>query len=211
MQRSVGTVDRSETQSGGGFDDDLERDLLREQLVRGGVTAFEAPLLAVYRGASRPAAGPMMAATGAWFALVFALCYVALPAFGELTGLHRGLLGTTPVAALSFGATAFVTAVTAGIVRPSISGATRDPVLAATLGGLLVWGVVHNTSWLLRPFSAMSFVELGTFLTFNVIEMFLVGSMLASLTKSRVLAFGLGGTFQLVSLGLFLTLWRILA
>jgi hypothetical protein len=191
--------------------DTFESELLRQDLVHGGVTVFEAPLLAVYRGPSRPRAGAMALATGAWFALVFALCYVALPAFAELTGLHRGLLSTTPVAAVSFGATAFVTAVGAALVRPTVSAAVRDPVLAATLGGFATWALVHNTVSALRPFWAMSFVELGTFLTFNALEMFLIGSMLASLTRSRVAAAALGAGWQVVSLGLFLTLWALVS
>lgn len=187
----------------------LEQELLRDGMLRGNVTVFEAPLLAVYRGPVRPKPGVVAMATGAWFALVFALCYVALPAFAEITGLHRTLLSTTPVAALSFGATAFVTAIGAALVRPTLSAATRDPVFAATAGGLLTWALVHNLADALRPFWAMSFTELGTFLVFNVIEMFLIGSMLASLTRSRAAAFALGSAWQVVSMGLFLTFWSL--
>lgn len=205
MERPVGTVERPETRTEHG----RGLDALEQELLRGGITPFEAPLLAVYRGPVRPTAGVMGGATLAWFALVFGLCYVALPAFAELTGLHRGLLSTAAVAGVSFGATSFVTAVVAALVRPTIDAA-RDPVLAATLGGLGAWGILHNTSPLLRHFWEMSLVELGTFLAFNVLEMFLIGAMLASLTRSRVAAFGLGAGWQVVSIGLFLTLWSLL-
>lgn len=206
MERPVGTVERPQPGSGAA---DSGYDALEQELARGGITAFEAPLLALYRGPVRPSAGRMGAATAAWFALVFGLCYVALPALTEVTGLHRGLLQTAPVAALSFGATAFATAVAASVIRPTLDGA-RDPVAAATLGGLLSWAALHHSSALLRPFWAMGAVELATFLALNVLELFLVGSMLASLTRSRLAAFGLGAGWQVISVGLFLTLWALL-
>jgi hypothetical protein len=204
MERPVGTVERPKTRA-----ESFGRDELERELIFGGITPFEAPLIAMYRGPVRPRAGVMGVATLAWFALVFGLCYVGLPAFAELTGLHRGLLSTAPVAAVSFAATAGVTAVAAAAIRPTLDAA-RDPVLAATLGGLGTWAVVHNVTPYLRPFWDMTLVELGTFLSFNVLEMFLVGAMLASLTRSRLAAFGLGVGWQVVSLGLFLTLWALL-
>ncbi len=158
--------------------------------------------------------GVMLSATAAWLGLVFGLCYVALPALFSVLGWNAGLLGALPLSALSFGGASLVTVVGASVLRPGIRlgvRASRDPVLSATAGGLLTWGLVHNTADVLRPFWSMGGTELATFLGANVLEMFLLGALLASFTRSRLLAFGLGGAFQFLALGLFVFLAGLLA
>lgn len=157
--------------------------------------------------------GAMLGATASWLAMVFALCYVAFPAMMLVSGINRTLWMSTRVSVVSFGMTAFVVAVGAAIVRPTVrlgSVGPRDPVVSATLGGLGVWALIHNTSALLLPFWAMGPAELLTFVSANVVEMTLIGMMLASFTRSRAVALALGGGFQLVAMGLFLTLLSLL-
>ncbi|MCB9686923.1 MAG: hypothetical protein H6735_17925 [Alphaproteobacteria bacterium] len=158
-------------------------------------------------------AGVMLGATATWLGSVFALCYVALPAAMAITGVNATVLMSAPRALISFGMGAFVVAVAAAIARPAIRlgfGGPRDPVVSATLGGLGVWAVIHNTSALLEPFWAMSPMELLTFVAANIVEMTLLGMMFASFTRSRAVAMALGGGFQLLTMGLFLTLLTLI-
>jgi len=151
----------------------------------------------------RPA---LMGAMAAWMSMVFMVCYLAIPMATSTLGLYgSGVLSGAWFNFPSF-VMASVLAIFAAIaVRPTIRTdflGPRDPVLSATVGGLLTWGIVHNLSPLLRPFSDFSAVELATFASLNVVEMSLIGMMLASLTKSRMVAFGLGSAFQVVQLGI---------
>ncbi len=146
-------------------------------------------------------------AMAAWLALTFGLCYVVLPAIAAITGVNPGLINTFWFDLPSFAIVSFVTIVAALVERPRIdlSKNARSPVLAAMLGGLGVWAVVHNTSPFLVPFADMSAVKFTSLLGINIIETGMIGMMLASLTKRADVALALGGGFQLGLLGLLLT------
>ena len=140
---------------------------------------------------------------------VFGLCYLALPLAATSLGLYSDfwsqLFFNLPAFVLATG----IASVGAMVARPTIKTdvrAARDPVIAAGVGGLLTWAIVHNLSSLLVPFAAMDLIELATFIGLNVIEMGLIGMMLASFTRSTVKAFALGMWFQLLVLGLILGL-----
>ncbi len=55
----------------------------------------------------------------------------------------------------------------------------------------------------------MGTAELATFVGLNIIEMSLIGMMLASFTRSITKAFALGMSFQLLVLGLILGLFAL--
>lgn len=147
-------------------------------------------------------------AMAAWLALTFGVCHVALPALGVALGVDAGVLGTfwytMPAFALSSLA-AIVAVVAAGPRLQLNPTAPRDPVIAATLGGLGVAAVVQNTSGLLPPYTALGGWELAAGLGMNVLEMSLLGMMFASFTRRISVALALGGGFQLLVLGLALT------
>lgn len=151
-------------------------------------------------------------AMAAWLGATFALCYLAGPLLLAGTGLNVRLLAGLPAGAPAFLMASLVAIVAAALVRPEVRldpRGPRDPVISAALGGLAVWAVVHNTSALLVPFAWMSPLELGTLVGLNVLEMSLVGMMLASFTRSRPVAALLGAGFQLLMLGLALTLMAL--
>ena len=148
----------------------------------------------------------------AWMTLVFGLCYVALPMTAANAGLYSGAWDSLAFNMPAFMLASMVAAVGAMVMRPTIKtdvGAARDPVVAAGLGGLLTWGVIHNTSSILVPFAAMGSAELATFIGMNVIEMGMIGMMLASFTRSTVKAFALGMWFQLLVLGIIVALYAL--
>ena len=152
-------------------------------------------------------------AMAAWLSMIFATCYVALPTALAVTGVNAGLLGSALFSFPAFAMAALISIVGAAIAKPSIHldlGSRRDPVLSATLGGLGVWAVIHNTNPLLVPFSHMSAAELASFVALNVLEMSMLGMMFASFTRRKLVAFALGGGFQFLMLGLALTLIRFL-
>ncbi len=146
----------------------------------------------------------------AWMAMVFGLCYVALPLAASTFGLYTGVWDSLMFNMPAFMLASFVAAIAAMVSRPRIKtdvAAARDPVLAAGLGGLLTWGIIHNTSAILVPFAHMGSLELATFVGMNVIEMGLIGMMLASFTRSTIKAFALGMWFQLLVLGMIVGLY----
>ena len=151
-------------------------------------------------------------ATAAWLLGVFALCYIALPMAAASVGLFTEFWSHVIFNLPGFALAALVTAVGVMVARPKITTdvrATRDPVIAATSGGLLTWAIVHNLSAVLLPFAAMGTAELATFIGLNIIEMSLIGMMLASFTRSITKAFALGMSFQLLVLGLILGLFAL--
>ena len=163
----------------------------------------------------RPRALPVRAVTGAmfaWLSLVFVTCYLVLPFVLAITGVTGGVLAAAPFSLPAFGMASLVAIVGATLARPKIQldvRGPRDPVISATVGGLGVWAVVHNTSPLLQPFSAMGPAELASFISMNVLEMGLLGMMFASFTQRKAVALALGGGFQLLVLGLVLTLMSL--
>jgi hypothetical protein len=160
---------------------------------------------------------PLRALVGAmatWFSGVFLTCYIGVPLIFAILGINSGVLAAAPFALPAFAVAAFVTIMTATIAAPKVRLDTwgpRDPVLSATLGGLGVWAVVHNTSDLLRPFLTMGPLEFSSFFALNMLEMTLLGMMFASFTRSRAVAMAMGGGFQLLVLGLVLTLMSLAA
>jgi hypothetical protein len=152
-------------------------------------------------------------AMASWLALVFGVCYVAMPALFAIVSLNSGVIGSLSYALPAFGMASLVAIVGALVARPTIRLDTfgpRDPVLAATVGGLAVWAVVHNSSSLLQPFLQMGPLELASFVALNVVEMTLLGMMFASFTRRSGVALAMGGGFQLLVLGLTLTLMTVL-
>ncbi len=108
----------------------------------------------------------------------------------------------------AFAITLAVTVSGIAIARPKVSLETtrREPIIAATLGGLVPWAILHNILPSLIPFADMTAGSLISFLAVNVLESALFGAMLASFTRSPRRAFALGAGFQL----LFMTLCTIL-
>lgn len=160
--------------------------------------------------------GVIAGAAAAWMGMTFLLCYVLLPLTRQALGLRYTLTPSLFEEALmlagSLGAFAVTLGVTVGgiaIKRPTISldQGRREPILAATLGGLVPWAVLHNTLPFLIHFDEMSAASLLSFLGVNVLESALFGAMLASFTRSPEKAFALGAGFQLLfmTLGAFLT------
>lgn len=181
----------------------LETPRLPQELVRSESTG-PAP------GPVRPdALGPAMLG---WMALVFGICYLALPTVSAMFGLYDGLLAGVLFNLPAFVLATFVTVAAATAVRPRVHTdvrRARDPVLSAAAGGLLTWGLLHNTAPFLRHFSEFGSGELLAFVGVNVVEMTLIGMMLSSFTRSRVVSFALGGLFQLLVFGLLLALLAI--
>ncbi|MEZ4237520.1 MAG: hypothetical protein R3F59_15515 [Myxococcota bacterium] len=160
---------------------------------------------------------PVRALTGAmfaWLSLIFVVCYLILPTVLAVTGVTSGVLAAAPFSLPAFAMASLVAIVGAALARPRLQLSLRrprDPVLSATVGGLGVWAVVHNTSTFLQPFAAMSPTELFSFLSMNVLEMGMLRMMFASFTQRKAVALALGGGFQLLVLGLVLTLMSLAA
>lgn len=181
----------------------LERPPLPQELVRIGTTT------PTPRPVPPGALGPAMLA---WMAMVFGLCYLALPAAGAIFGLYDGLLAGVLFNLPAFVLATFVAVVVATAARPRVHTdvrQARDPVLSAATGGLLTWGLLHNTAPFLRHFPEFGGGELLAFVGVNVVEMTLIGMMLSSFTRHRTVAFGLGALFQLLVFGLLSALLAI--
>jgi hypothetical protein len=139
-----------------------------------------------------------------WLTVVFGLCYVIGPIALSLLGMlppmfvFDNLWYSLP----TFGMAGFVAVATTLAVRPRIRlRGPRDPVIAATAGGLGVWALVENFAGPFVPFGMMTTAHLAGLVALNVLEMFLLGSMLASFTRSTSVAFVLGAGFQLLWAG----------
>jgi len=143
---------------------------------------------------------------------VFGLCYVALPLAASSVGLYSDFWSHLFFNLPAFGLASVVAAIGAMVARPTIrtdTRARRDPVIAATAGGLLTWAILHNLSALLTPFAQMEPLHLATFVGLNIVEMGLIGMMLASFTRSTVKAFALGMWFQLLVIGMCIGLFAL--
>jgi hypothetical protein len=154
----------------------------------------------------------MGTAMATWLGLVFVTCYFGLPLLMAGAGLNAGVLAALPYALPAFALASFVAVVGAMVAQPKVRldwRGRRDPVISATLGGLGVWALIHNTSALLVPFGEMTGLELVSFLGLNVLEMSLLGMMFSSFTRRHSVALALGGGFQLLLMGLVLTLMSL--
>jgi len=159
--------------------------------------------------------GVLAGAAAAWMSMTFMLCYVFLPLTRQALGLRyasapslvdEGLMLGGSLAAFGVALATVVAGI--AITRPKVSLelGRREPVVAATLGGLLPWVVLHNILPSLIPFAEMGAGALLSFLAVNLLESAMFGVMLASFTRSPGKAFGLGVGFQM----LFMTLGVIL-
>ncbi|GEM_PF-6997760 len=150
-------------------------------------------------------------AAAAWMSATFALCYLALPTALTALGLRPWAAGS-PLADNArligdFGGFALVvlgTLAGLALLRPRIDvkRASHEPVLAATAGGLLTWGVLHSTLPWLMPFAEMGAAPLAAFVAVNVLESVLFGVMLGTFVRSRKAAFALGSAFAAALLSL---------
>ena len=144
----------------------------------------------------------------AWFSIVFALCYLLLPTGLALLGLPTtNVLFNLWFMLPAYFAAGLVAWVTALVVRPKVRlDGPRDPVVAASVGGLGVLVIAQNSlGWPFFTFSEMSPAMLACFLGMNLVEMTLLGMMFASFTRRPLVAFAVGAGFQLLSIGLQLT------
>ncbi len=162
--------------------------------------------------------GLVAGAAAAWMGMTFLLCYVLLPMTRQALGLRYtlspSLFEEGLMLAGSLGAFAVTLGVTVGAIavkRPTVSldPARREPILAATLGGLLPWAVLHNILPTLIHFDEMSAGVLLSFIGANVLESALFGAMLASFSRSPGRAFALGAGFQVLFMGLGVVLTDI--
>ncbi len=160
------------------------------------------------QAASAPVLAPtgrLLAAATVWATATFLLCYVAIPIGYSVMGLRAFVLPwVLPSHMLAFAFTWIVTtaamltlASRRGGVDVDLHGlGGSDRIPAAMLGGLVVWGLLHNLLPGLMPFGAMSLSFLGAFMLANIVENALFGTLLATFTKSRRGAFAAGAAFQ---------------
>jgi hypothetical protein len=147
-----------------------------------------------------------------WLTVVFGLCYVigpiALSLFGMLPAMF--VFDNLWYALPTFAMAGFVAVASILAIRPRIRmRGPRDPVLAATIGGLGVWALVENYAGPFVPFGLMMPAHLAGLVALNVLEMFLIGTMLASLTRRTSVAFVLGAGFQLLWAGVALSIFAL--
>lgn len=174
-------------------------------------SSFDEPLLVTsYTSSAAPRQVPARALAGAvltWLAVVYGLCYLALPLLAAALGLHTVFLGSLILNTLAFVPMALLTAGLASAIRPDVVtkiGAPRDPIVAATAGGLLVWFGAHELSPVLSSILTMPAGEMLSFVTMNVIETSMIGAMLASFARTPGRAFALGAAFQTLLVAFFL-------
>jgi hypothetical protein len=161
------------------------------------------PALARSAPTAVPATGAvrLALATVAWLGWVYALCYVALPSAGWMLGIG-GSLDTALPSGVAWVGGAVVVAFAVLLRRPSVAAdGRRDPIAAATLGGLAAWAIAENTLPVFQPFSAFGWGQLAWFAAHNLLEMGLLGAVWASLTRRPAVAFALGAGFQLLVTG----------
>lgn len=149
--------------------------------------------------------GRFLAAATVWSLGAFALCYVLIPTLMSLGGLRPFLLPwTLPGAVVSFIATWAGTAAILGLRGRAQGGlpvstealGQGDHLAAATVGGVLMWGLMHNILPGLMPFGQMSLAFLLLFGMANLLEMALFGVVLGSTAQDRRGAFAAGAAFQ---------------
>lgn len=154
----------------------------------------------------RPPGGSVVVRTAlaavAWLWGVFALCYVLVPALLWIVRGDFGGLSTAPGFAPAFVAGSVLTAFYVLIERPTVRRG-GEPVVAATLGGLVAWAVAMQAlRHVFVPLTALGPVDAGILLAQNVLEMGLLGAMWASFARRPGLAFALGAAFQFLIIGI---------
>jgi len=175
-----------------------------------GVRFDEPPIIRSYTRSSGPRTVPARALAGAissWFAIVFAVCYLALPALATVLGLYSGMLPNLIPNTLAIGLMALITTSLAVATQPRIITnvmAKPDPVIAATLGSLIVWAGGQELLPQLQALTSMPLVESLTFIGINIVESTMLGMMLASFVRSPLKAAALGAGFQAFLLVLFM-------
>jgi len=153
--------------------------------------------------------GRLLGAVASWLGLVFGLCYVVLPTALGVLGISPGLLTGLWFNLPAFGISALVALVSVALLNPAVITDTRlprDPVLSSMAGGFLTWATVHTLAPGLQSLTSMSSVQLLSFSALNLVECALIGMMLASFTRSKLAAFSLSALWQLMVLGLAMTL-----
>lgn len=145
-----------------------------------------------------------------WMGCTFLLSYLLLPSLWEAVGLRDAQLWTLPGDLIAVGVVWLgAMGITAARhrrgegLRVDLGDlATSDRLPAATLGGLLVWGFLHNVLPGLVPFGEMPAAWLAAFVGSNVLESALFGAVAATLARTRRGAFGLGALASATLLGL---------
>lgn len=157
--------------------------------------------------------GRFIIASTVWALATFGICYVALPTGFALAGGSASVLPwRLPADFVAFGLSwtvvalwMWVRSIRTGTVRVDLQGlAASDRIPAAMAGGLLVWGVLHNTLPGLNTFETMSLAFLGFFLVANILENALFGTVLGAIARTRRGAFVAGALLQL---SLILSAW----
>ena len=146
--------------------------------------------------------GRLASAAAVWMSGTFVVCYLMMPL--ALAGLGLSTQTVASVVVVAFSAALALASLwmfsLVGLVvhKPvvSLEDDHRDRALVATVGGLLVWTILHNVLPGLVPFGNMGPGHLLSFLGANILENALFGVMLASVVKSVRGAFTLGVLFQ---------------
>ena len=148
-------------------------------------------------------------ATAAWMGLSFLTAYAVLPFGAELFGLFPGLLEGFWAGGAAYGILAGACVLAIGRLKPRVliprgtGKLPSDPFIAATVGSLGTWAVLHNLLPALMPFADMGLAQLVTLTLINVVESTMIGLMLGSFVRSRTKAFALAAAFQVALTALF--------
>lgn len=148
-------------------------------------------------------------ATAAWLGLSFLTAYAVLPFGAELLGLFPGLLDGFWAGGMAYGVLAGACVVTIGRLKPKVliprgeGNIPADPFIAATIGSLGTWAILHNLIPALMPFADMGLAGLVTLTFINIVESTMIGLMLGSFVRSRTKAFLLAAAFQAALTALF--------
>ncbi len=160
------------------------------------------PMRSAANEAPMPGAVQLALAALGWLLGVWAICYVGLQLFAILLGF-RSRFAHPIEAGVAWLTASLVVAFALLSWRPNIPPDTRrDPVISAAAGGLLVWALASNTLPVFRPFNHFGTGEFVWFVGQNIVEMFLLAVVWASLTRRPLLAFGLGAGFQVLVTGI---------
>jgi len=148
-------------------------------------------------------------ATAAWMGLSFLTAYAVLPFGAEVFGLFPGLLEGFWSGGMAYGVLAGACVLAIGKFKPRVliprgsGNVPADPYIAATVGSLTAWAVLHNLLPALMPFAEMGLMGFATLAVINLVESAMIGLMLGSFVRSRVKAFALAAAFQAALTALF--------
>ncbi len=164
----------------------------------------------------RAPTGRFLAATTAWAAITFAICYIALPVVYYAFGLRPYALshnfGSEAVAfAFAWSIALFFiytkARATQGVHIDFEALVSSDRIPAAMVGGVLSWAVAHNTLPGLASFGEMPSLFFQVFLLANLFENALLGTVFASVATTRSNAFFVGFIFQALLTAIAVTLF----